>query len=444
MHLQRMVSTIKSYETVLTRSRWREDPNYASIDSADPIANTSVHGTDDLHLWIHYFDPSPAVSVVNVTTMPVEYAQSGNGLPNKVGLGSASTLMQALVDQQHISARTFSLMVGDGMPRGGPGIYNGSLTFGGYDSARITGRVHTYPMDMSQRDFMPVTVADIILDDPSNSTLRNRSILDNGQTFEARITTDQYPMLLPAAVTRNFANLLGASPSTNEDRSLQAPATNAVMRIRLSDGFEITLPSNNVVTPSADHLTPVQENDDDNYDGPFYLSTAWLSQVLLTLDYDAEQFHLNQAILEDTYIVPRTLCSGAIPEAFNYGAKNSSFVKNGMIGAVLGGVIAGIAAAIAGIWLFVAWRRHKLIKEQQAKWAAQDAAMYKDSASDGEERQMEMRTLSPKGKTVPFAWVGRQKSKGKGKQAAMPLPQDESTAYNGRSSSDDIGVAERV
>jgi hypothetical protein len=432
---------------MLTCFRWREDVNYVSRDLSDPLANTSLHGTDDIHLWVHYFDPSPAMSVVNVPATPVEYATSGDQLPNKVGLGTSSTLIESLMRQQRISARTFSLMVGDGMPRAGPGIYNGSLTFGGYDSARITGKVHTYPMDVSQIDFMPVTVQDIILDDPNDSTLRNRSILDNGATFEARITTDQYPMLLPAAVTSNFANLLGATPSNSEDGSLQAPAFGGVMRIRLSDGFEITLPSQSVVTTSMNNLTPIQENTDDNYNGPFYLSLAWLSQVLLTLDYDEQQFHLSQAILEDTYIVPRTLCRGATPVAFNYGSKNSSFVKNGMIGAVLGGVIAGVAATIMVVWTVVWWRRQRLIKEQQRMWALQDSE-YKDNASDagGEGREVEMRSLSPEGKAVPFAWVGRKlgKGKGKGKEAAQPVPQDEATAYQGRTSSDDIGVAERA
>jgi hypothetical protein len=415
---------------VLTWRRWRETSNYRSRDT-ESIANTSRYGTDDIHLWVHYFDPGPAVSVVNVTSTPVQYVESGEQLPNIVGLGSASTLMQSLVDQQKISARTFSLTYGDGFPRAGVGPWNGSLTFGGYDSARIVGRVHTYPMDMSQADFMPVTVQDIILDDPNNSTLRNRSIMDGAATFDARITSDQYPMRFPAAVTRNFASLLGASPSAHEDGSLQAPGGfRGTMRIRLSDGFEITLPAESVVVPS-NSLTPVQNNQDDS--GPFYLSQAYLSQVLLTLDYDARQFHLNQVILEDTYIVPRTLCAGATPTAFNYGPKNNDFVKNGMIGAVIGGVVAGLAAVVTCVWTFVWWRRHRLIKEQQRTYAL--ASQYK------QEREMEMQSLSPNGKTEPFSWVG----KGKGKeQAHLAVPQDESTAYHGRSSSDDIGVAERL
>ena len=424
---------------MLTLSRWREDSSIRSLDSS-PLSNDSIRGTDDLHLWVHYFDPGPAVSVVNVTATPVEYVRSGEQLPNIVGLGSASTLMQSLVDQEHISARTFSLMYGDGFPRAGTGPYNGSLTFGGYDSARIAGRVHTYPMDMSQADFMPVTVQDIVLEDSSNSTMRNWSIMNNGATFEARITTDQYPMRLPAAVTRNFANILRATPSNDEDGSLQAPGFAGVMRIRLSDGFEITLPSESVVVPSSG-LTPIQDNSDDN--GPFYLSIAWLSQVLLTLDYDAQQFHLAQAILNDTYIVPTTLCAGATPTPFNYGAKNSSFVKNGLVGAVFGGVIAGVAAAVAVIWTFFAWRRHRLMKEQQARWAAESAAYKAGGGSSSSDREMEMQSLSPKGKTVPFAWVhGRSKAeKGKGKVPMQAVPQDESTAYHGRSSSEDIADA---
>lgn len=322
------------------------------------------------------------------------------------------------------------------MPRGGSGKANGSLTFGGYDSARMAGKVHTYPMDVASRDFMPVTVQDIVLDDPGNGTLRNVSIMEGG-AFEARITTDQYPMRLPTAVTQRFTDLLGATSSNEADGSLYAPQFAGTMRIRLSDGFEITLNGSAVVIPSG--LTVVQENTDDA--GPFYLSIAWLSQVLLTLDYDAQQFHVSEAIQHDTYIVPRTLCAGAIPIAFNYGAKNSSFVKNGMVGVVIGAVVASLAAAVALLWTFVWWRRNRLAKKAWATQAALTHGEYKDGDASGN-REMEMQDLS-EAKSAPFAWIGKGNGKGKG---VMAVPQDEDVAdqLQRRSSSDEIGRAPRM
>jgi hypothetical protein len=329
--------------------------------------------------------------------------------------------MQSLVDQEMISAKVYSMFTGDGMIRAGPGLHTGGATYGGYDAARMTGKVHTYDMDLSQPDFLPVTITDIVVDDPNNSQVSNRSILDNGSAFEVRITTDQYPMRLPAKVTQNFAALLGANSSDSSDGSLQSSQPfRGAMKIRLDDGFEITLPKETVLPPNG--LFPVQETDED-YDGPFYLSTAWLSQVYLTLDYDAKKFHLAQAILNTTYIIPRTLCPGDTPEPHNYNGKNSSFIKNGMIGVVLGGVIGGVFVTAAIIFVFVWWRRHQITKEQQQKnQAAAEAGKTRNSDD------VEMESLSPDGQVPKFPW-----SKGKAPMGTAP---DGDTAYQGRSFSD--------
>jgi hypothetical protein len=401
--------------------RWRENEKYQSKDS-DSIGDESLYGTDDIHLWVHYFDPSPAHIVTNAKNTPVQYVLSGDNSPGIVGLGSASTLMQSLVDQKLVSAKTYGLFIGDGMERAGPGLYHGGHTFGGYDAAHMTGTVHTYDMDLSQPDFLPITIADIIIDDPNNSQLRNRSVLDNGASFDARITNDQYPMRWPARVTQNFADLLEANSSDSSDNSLQTSKTfDGVMRIRLSDGFEITLPKDTVITPSG--LTPVEDNTDENYDGPFYLSTAWLSQVYLTLDYDAKKFHLAQAIMNTTYIIPQSFCPGSTPVPHNYGAKSSGFVKNGLVGAVIGGVIGGLAVSVATIYIVVWWRRQQLVKEQNKRWAETSAA-WKSRHNE----EMEMESLSPHGQTLAnFPWA-----KGKAPIASPPTGE---TAYYGRNMS---------
>lgn len=374
---------------------WREDPKFRSSDSAS-IATTSVGGTDQINLWQHFFDPGAAQGF-HVENTPVEYALSGDVDPGVVGLGSASTLMQSLVDQKLISAKTFSLYIGNGMERAGPGHINGSNIFGGYDSSRMTGEVHTYNMDFSQPDCLPVTIADIVIDDPDHD-IRNRSIIDNGKSFQARITTDQYPMLLPQQVTQNFKNLLGAGKSGNADNSLKIMQPfSGIMRIKLSDGFEVTLPTETVFNTSG--ISPVQDNTDANYTGPFYLSTAWLSQVYLTLDYDTSKFHIAQVVQQADNIIPMPLCVNATPVPYERHPKPSQFAQAGLAGAIVGGFIGGIAIGVALLVIVLSRKRNRLSHEQQGRF-------HRFSKSGSDDTEMESLTPVGGGANTPWARAG--------------------------------------
>src|SRR5207244_2206094 len=141
--------------------------------------------------------------------------------------------------------------------------------------------VHTYDMDLSSPDYLPVTVADIIIDDPDQGKI---SAMVEDKTFVARSTTDRYPFLFPFHVAHNLRQIPSAAPSnplSDNTLAISRPF-NGTLTIKLADGFNITLPASTIASAI--------ENTTADYNGPFYLSAAFLSQVYLMLDFDASKF----------------------------------------------------------------------------------------------------------------------------------------------------------
>jgi Eukaryotic aspartyl protease len=403
--------------------RFKENPNYSSKDSQD-IASQSVKGTDDIHLFTHWFLTDPAFQTL-AHDAPVEFANAGDVSPGIVGIGSSSTILDRLSQLRLVAAKTYSLYIGTGMDRAG-GVINGSNVFGGYDAGRFKNPIHTYKMDLENAEYLPVTVTDITIDDPGNPSMKNKSIMDNGKSFVARVTTDQYPMLFPSSVTKNFANLLSAESSEYSDKSLRlGKPFNGTMTIHIGD-FKITLPP--TIVSNVTNITPVQENNNDDYDGPFYLSTAFLTQVYLMLDFETSQFHLAEAVQKNNYVIPTTFCPNTTPIPHNY-SSGSAFIKQGLIGAVIGGVIGGSAILTALTMWFVFWRRNKYAKDQEKRWAAESAAA---SSGFDDKKDIEMETLTPRSKKK--FWGARQSTP----QKVYKLPDDEDdwedadTHYGGR------------
>jgi len=280
------------------------------------------------------------------------------------------------------------------MDRAG-GIVNGSNVFGGFDAGRFKNPVYTQTMDLANVDYLAVTVSNIAISDPTNPSMNNVSIMDNGATFDARITVEQYPMSLPYQVTQKFMSLLSAKTTDMADKSVQLTKPfDGTMTITLSNGFQVTLPSN--VVYNASGIAPVAFRDKDDT-SPNYLSIAWLSEVYLMMDFETSRFHLAQAIPKNAYVMPRTFCPNTIPVPYNYSKTASHFVTQGMIGAVIGGIIGGSALLVAAVCIYVFWRRSRIIKDQEKRWAAEERAF------SGGKQNMEMAALSPK-KKMGFHW----------------------------------------
>jgi hypothetical protein len=299
-----------------------------------------------------------------------------------------------MADVGLIAGRTFSLYLGMGMDRAG-GVVNGSSVFGGYDAGRFKAPVYAQNMDLSNPDYLPVTVSNIVLSDPSNPSIKNVSIMDNGQTFDARITTDQFPMAFPYQVTKNFMSVLSAEKTNMPDGSVAITKPfNGTMTITLSNGFEVVLPPEVVYNTSGIAPVAFREQDDNT---PNYLSIAWLSEVYLMMDFEESRFYLAQAIAKNAFVMPQTLCPNSIPVPFDYAKKASPFVTRGMIGAVIGGVIGGSAIVVALVAIYFYWQRSKMAKDQERRWAAEERAW------GGGKQTVEMSALSPK-KKMGFHW----------------------------------------
>jgi hypothetical protein len=323
-----------------------------------------------VHLFTHYFEENnPTVKTVRNTS--IEVATAGDGRPAIVGLGLKSTLVDALFDQELISGRTVGYYGGSSTPRAG-GVINGSLTFGGYDSGRFSGDVHTYDMDTTSPDILPLNVTNIIIE--SSDGRNNVSLLDQNRfsnlnssdnTFTAKLTTDQFPISLPYEITQNFIDTLSAVPSDLPDGSLRLDKPfNGTMTFVLSDSFRVTIPHDVLFNSSGNSIVKQRNRTDPS---PFYLGLPFMSQIYLIMDYDATKFHIATAIQEQQYVVPVTMCSGDTPKQFER-PNHGSFSRAGLVGIIIAAVIGGISL-ISTAFLAVVMIRHqrKVDKEEKAE-----------------------------------------------------------------------------
>lgn len=281
-------------------------------------------------------------------------------------MGLSSTVLQDLFSKDLIAARTYSLYIGQGFDRAG-GAVNGSNTFGGFDSGRFTGDVHQYAMKPQNMNPLTVRVKDIYIT-PADNANANVSLFDTKvfpnskpDSFDAELTTDQYPLSLPYDITQNFIAHLGAEDdNTWGDDSLKLKnAFSGTLTIVLEDGFEVTLPPE--VLMNASNITPIQKRVKDEQK-PFYLSTAFLSQVYLMADFESYNFFLAEAVQKNNMVMPETFCKGTIPVAY-VRPKQSAWISQGLIGAVVGGVIGGMGIAVCAYCFIIAFMRKRQEKK---------------------------------------------------------------------------------
>ncbi|KAF2179804.1 acid protease [Zopfia rhizophila CBS 207.26] len=405
------ISTRGNFDRDLSQS-FRENKDFKALDKNRNETFDGIFGQDDIHLYTHYFETDGASQTL-VTNSTIEVAQSGKISPGIVGMGQASTLLRDLADRGMIAGRTYSLYIGQGFPRAG-GAVNGSNTFGGYDAGRFKGPVHKYPMKISNVNAMSVRVKDIVITD-SKSPNSNVSLFDaqkfnmksRPENFEAELTTDQYPLSLPYQITQNFMSHFGAEVQEDKDDPWQDQSLklknpfNGTLSIVLDDDFVITLPPE--VLMNASNITPIQKRD-ENDTRPFYLSSAFLGQVYLMADYDSYTFFLAQAVQKNNAVMPTTFCPKAVPEAYE-GPKQSAWVQQGLIGAVIGGILGGMGIAICGYCLFLGLKRRraekKLEKEMAALEKGKSAKFVQMEVDDSPE-------FDPPPKTAtPFFWKKR-------------------------------------
>jgi hypothetical protein len=336
---------------------------YKDFKTLDADLNNTLEGyfgQDTLRLYTHFFETDGASQTL-VPNSTAEVATGGDITPGRLGVGADSTLLRDLASREMIAGKTYSLYIGQGFDRAG-GKVNGSNVFGGYDSGRFTGTPHQYPMDLNKVNPMSVRIKDIVITQTgSNSNLSLFStdafpdMKSTPQTFEAEITTEQFPLSLPYQITQNFIKAAAASKDNYwGDNSLKADgAFNATLSVVLDDGFTITFPSE--VLKNASNITPIQDRDESD-NSPFLLGSAFLGQVYLMADFDSSNFFLAEAVQKNNMVMPATFCPKSIPEAYER-PKENQWQSQGLIGAVIGGVVGGIGCIAALYCLYVSWVR---------------------------------------------------------------------------------------
>jgi hypothetical protein len=314
----------------------------------------------------------------------IQVVLAGSTVPGRLGVGAKSTVLQDLVDKNMIAGKTYSLYIGQGFDRAG-GSVNGSNVFGGYDSGRFIGEPHKYPMNMTRTNTMSVRIKDIVVTnskDATNTSLFSTAAFpdmkSNQAPFEAQITTEQFPLSLPAGITKNLVKLLNAVKDNSwGDNSLKLKDPfNGTLSIVLEDGFTVNFPPE--VLMNASNITPIQDREESDTN-PFLLGSAFLGQVYLMADYDSSHFYLAEAVQKNNMVMPVTFCPKSKPEAYQNPVQ-SEWQRQGLVGAVIGGVLGGIGCIGALYCLYVTWLRkqderrlkRELAKNRQTKMAHLD------------------------------------------------------------------------
>ncbi|KAF1998200.1 hypothetical protein P154DRAFT_524291 [Amniculicola lignicola CBS 123094] len=341
-------STGGFFDRTLSRS-FEAEPQFQTLDKARNGTFEGDFGHDDIHLYTHYFETDGATQTL-LTGSTIQVATNGSIAPSIVGLGQSSTLLRDLYDRGIIAGRTYSLYIGHGFDRA-KGVVNGSNVFGGYDAGRFKGDIHKYSMNINRKNPMTLRVKDIVItnsQDKNNVSLFDPAVFTSmksrPESFEAELTTDQFPLSLPYQLTQNFIAHMGAEKDNFwGDNSLKLKDHfNGSLSIVLDDDFVVTIPSE--VLSNFSNITPIQDRAEKS-DKPFYLSTAFLTQVYLMADYDSYSFYLAEAVQKNNLVMPTTFCPKSVPVAYER-PKQSKWVSQGLIGAVVGGVLGGAGIAV--------------------------------------------------------------------------------------------------
>lgn len=334
-------------------SSWQNRPQNGTPGALSSTTNIT-YGTDDLHIYSHFFESSPA-SKTTLNNQPISYLSNYRSKVNPffsssaLGLGPSSYTLSSLVAAGRVSRRVIGMYLGTAYARAG-GDRNGSIVFGGYDAGQIDGPAHEY-----QRVAVPapgfsslrVRVKQVALVTSDGSSIP--LVTDDG--FDGYLSTEQYAVEFPGPVTQALATAMRAAPANNAENTLRASEHFVGnLTIALDDGYQITYPSDWLTNTS--NLTPISAstmNSSNTVGKPLVLGAAFLHHLYLTIDYESNTFSLAKAKMYNNYIQPTSLCSNTVPAPAPPPAI-SKFAKAGLAGAILGGVV-----GLFGISFMVFW-----------------------------------------------------------------------------------------
>ncbi|KAL8650609.1 MAG: hypothetical protein Q9210_003720, partial [Variospora velana] len=337
-----------------------------------------------------------------------------NAAVNQLGLGIDSTFLAALYSAKAIASKTWSLALGW---QGADSSHqtDGSLVFGGYDSAQTSGSNSTWPFSKGTpcTGQLVVTISDIVLN-LKNGTSTGILPLSAGIAIRACVTPEVPWLTMPGEI---FAKLLYmsdyAGDRPNRTRGINYNGmifkANEIydgdLTIKLASGFEVKVPNHQLVIPDYAIGTPgfiieanprvrellINSLEGGSRDHMPILGVPFLSSVYLLVDQDHEEFTLwkYDPTLTEKRLVPIGLtCGGGFDGAASSTTTDSASplprassggrsLSTGSIVGIVIGTLAGLAVISVLFCLYYRWRKR----------LSQEAAPAAASNPDGGNRQ---------------------------------------------------------
>ena len=183
---------------------WAQAASFAALSTARETIgdhDQDLPGNDTVHLN----------SSLALTTFPlgISRVKDTYGSMNSIGLGSNSTLLNALVSAGTIASKTWAFFQGWTGAESNQQM-DGSLVLGGYDKAKVMGNNITLPFSESLNciSHLIVTITDIKMNLKNGS---NPSILgpSAGSAFKACIKPDVHVTGLSSDIWSSFVGISG-------------------------------------------------------------------------------------------------------------------------------------------------------------------------------------------------------------------------------------------
>ncbi|KAI1108386.1 aspartic peptidase domain-containing protein [Nemania sp. NC0429] len=321
-----------------------------------------------------------------------------------IGLGANSTILTALKKSNLIASRVWSMFFG--WTGANPNAQqDGTLVFGGYDRAKVSGKGYTRRLQSDPRcsTQMLVTIDDIILHFPNGTDTSIVTSTSNG-SFPACLVPD-FPGLMTLASNPYFSKFEEHTNTSIQERTYGAEYYTVLyndgdepysgdMSINIKNGPSIRIPNSQLVVPER-YISETKGQSAANYSrsnlviNPLQdvnskdlsqLGRQFFSSAYIMMNQDNGEFTIwsaNPTSVKDLVAVDGTgklvtdFCSNTTVPAPSQGPTNLSTTRTqaGLSTGAIAGIVVGVVAALVtviGAWLLRRRRREASVMSKPA------------------------------------------------------------------------------
>lgn len=361
-----------------------------------------------------------------------------------IGLGPNSTILTALKSGNHIASRVWSMFFG--WVGANPNTQlDGTLVFGGYDRAKVSGPAYTQTLAADSRcpTQMLVTINDIVLHFPNGTDASIVAKTSNG-SFPACIVPD-FPVLMTLATNPYFSLFQEYTKTSISERSSGQQYYSVLyndgdepyrgdLSINVRNGPSIRVPNSQLVLPER-HISDatgellanysrsnlvINPLQDINGHDLSLLGRQFLSSAYVMVNQDKEEFSLwsaNPTDIQDLVAIDRAgdevteFCAepttspsppSRTPDPSTSGGQSEG-LPTGAIAGIAVGAVAGLVIIVGGLF---SWHRRR--KASAVAVAAQHAEQ--GGPAQGMNHQYQCQYQHPQPQPQPYHYLGAQES----------------------------------